>query len=133
MHSKVFSDWLSSYVKTTRLFLKIFKMAGYLPNSPRTDEFTFIFCHFDSYEVLRLNMTNANASPSLPDLPRNASLMLLISAIDSVTVIRVFKVANRFVGGQTYRITPSNFSRLIKKFLCIEKSYSRLLHLLSSP
>jgi len=35
MHSKVFSDWLPSYIKTTRPVLEIFKMAGYFPDSPR--------------------------------------------------------------------------------------------------
>jgi len=36
MHSKVSSDWLPSYIKTTRPVLEIFKMAGYLPDRPRT-------------------------------------------------------------------------------------------------
>ena len=36
MRSKVSSDWLPSYIKATRPVLKIFKMAGYFPNSPRT-------------------------------------------------------------------------------------------------
>jgi hypothetical protein len=36
MHSKVSSDWLPSYIKATRPVLKIFKMAGYFPDSPRT-------------------------------------------------------------------------------------------------
>ena len=35
MHSKVSSDWLPSYVKSTRPVLEIFKMAGYFPDSPR--------------------------------------------------------------------------------------------------
>jgi len=35
MHSKVSSDWLSSYIKSTRPVLEIFKMAGYFPGSPR--------------------------------------------------------------------------------------------------
>jgi len=35
MHSKVFSDWLPSYIKATRLVLEIFKMAGYFPDSLR--------------------------------------------------------------------------------------------------
>ena len=35
MHSKVPSDWLSSYIKTTQLFLEMFKMAGYFPDVPR--------------------------------------------------------------------------------------------------
>jgi hypothetical protein len=35
MHSKVSSDWLSSYIKATRLVLEIFKTAGYFPDSPR--------------------------------------------------------------------------------------------------
>jgi len=36
MHSKVSSDWLPSYIKTTQPVLEIFKMAGYFPNRPRT-------------------------------------------------------------------------------------------------
>ena len=35
MHSKVSSDWLPSYIKATRPVLKILKMAGYFPDSPR--------------------------------------------------------------------------------------------------
>ena len=35
MNSKVSSDWLPSYIKATRPVLKIFKMAGYFPDSPR--------------------------------------------------------------------------------------------------
>jgi len=35
MHSKVFSDWLPSYVTATRPVLKIFKMAEYFPDRPR--------------------------------------------------------------------------------------------------
>jgi hypothetical protein len=50
--SKVSSDWLPSYIKTTRPVLEIFKMARYFPDSPRTDEFTFKFCHFSSYAEL---------------------------------------------------------------------------------
>jgi len=91
MSSKVSSDWLPSYIKTTRLVLEIFKMAGYFPGCPRTDEFTFIFYYFGSYAVLRLNMTHANAGRTLLDLPRNASLMLRLSAIDSATVIHVLR------------------------------------------
>jgi hypothetical protein len=36
MHSKVSSDWLPSYMKATRPVLKIFKMARYFPDRPRT-------------------------------------------------------------------------------------------------
>ena len=36
MHSKVSSDWLPRYIKATRAFLEIFKMAGYFPDGPRT-------------------------------------------------------------------------------------------------
>jgi hypothetical protein len=35
MHSKVFLDWLPSYITATRPVLEIFKMAGYFPDSPR--------------------------------------------------------------------------------------------------
>jgi len=35
MRSKVSSDWLPSYIRATRSVLKIFKMAGYFPDSPR--------------------------------------------------------------------------------------------------
>jgi hypothetical protein len=34
MRSTVSSDWLPSYIKATRPFLEIFKMAGYFPDSP---------------------------------------------------------------------------------------------------
>ena len=36
IHSKVFSDWLPSYIKPTWLVLEIFKMSGYIPDSPHT-------------------------------------------------------------------------------------------------
>jgi hypothetical protein len=39
MPSKAFSDWLLSYIKATRPVLEIFKMAGYLPDSPRIGKF----------------------------------------------------------------------------------------------
>ena len=35
IHSQVSSDWLPSYIKTTRPVLEIFRMAGYFPYSPR--------------------------------------------------------------------------------------------------
>jgi len=35
IHSKVYSDWLPSYIKATRPVPLIFKMAGYFPDSPR--------------------------------------------------------------------------------------------------
>ena len=35
IRSKVFSDWLPSYIKVTPPVLKIFKMAGYFPDSLR--------------------------------------------------------------------------------------------------
>ena len=35
MHGKVSSDWLPSYIKATRMFLEIFRMAGYCLDSPR--------------------------------------------------------------------------------------------------
>ena len=38
IHSKVSSDWLPSYVKAMRPVLEIFKMAGYIPDSPRIVE-----------------------------------------------------------------------------------------------
>ena len=34
MHTKVFSNWLPSYIKATWPVLEIFKMAGYFPDSP---------------------------------------------------------------------------------------------------
>jgi len=37
-HSKVSSDWLSSYVKATRSVPEIFKMAGYFPERLRIHE-----------------------------------------------------------------------------------------------
>jgi len=36
MHSKVYSDWLPSYIKATRPVLEIFKMAAYFPDIPRS-------------------------------------------------------------------------------------------------
>jgi len=36
MHSKVSSEWLSSYIKANWPVLEIFKMAGYFPDSPRS-------------------------------------------------------------------------------------------------
>jgi len=36
MDSKVSTDWLPSYIKVMLPVLKIFKMAGYFPDSPRT-------------------------------------------------------------------------------------------------
>ena len=36
IHSKVSSDWLPSYIKTTQTVLEIFKKAGYFPGRPRT-------------------------------------------------------------------------------------------------
>ena len=38
MRSKVFSDWLSSYIKATPTVLEILKMDGYFPDRPRTVE-----------------------------------------------------------------------------------------------
>jgi hypothetical protein len=38
MHSKVSSDWLPSYIKAMRPVLKIFKMAGYFPDSRHMGE-----------------------------------------------------------------------------------------------
>ena len=35
MHSKVSSDWLPSYIKVTRPFLEIFKIAGFFLDIPR--------------------------------------------------------------------------------------------------
>ena len=35
IHSTVSSDWLPSYIKTTRPVLEIFKMDGYFPDRPR--------------------------------------------------------------------------------------------------
>ena len=43
MHSNVSSDWLSSYIKATRLVLVIFKMAGYFPDRPRNCRFQHSF------------------------------------------------------------------------------------------
>jgi hypothetical protein len=44
MHSKVFSDWLPSYIKALRPVLEIFRMTGYFPDSPPI--FTFMtYCH----------------------------------------------------------------------------------------
>ena len=37
MRSKVSSGWLPSYTKVMRLVLEIFRMVGYLPDSPRSN------------------------------------------------------------------------------------------------
>jgi len=39
MHSKVSSDWLPSYIKSTPTIIEIFKMAEFFPRSPCTHEF----------------------------------------------------------------------------------------------
>jgi hypothetical protein len=39
MHSKVSSDWLPSYLKTTRPVLEIFKMSVYFPDSHSIHQF----------------------------------------------------------------------------------------------
>ena len=46
MRSKVSSDWLPSYIKTTRPVLEIFKMAGYFPDGPRMMETGHVFWNF---------------------------------------------------------------------------------------
>jgi hypothetical protein len=50
MHSKFFSDWRPSYIKVTRPVLEIFKMAGYLPDSPCTREVKDKAVTLTSYE-----------------------------------------------------------------------------------
>jgi hypothetical protein len=37
MHSKLSSEWLPSYIKAKEPVLEIPKMAGYFPDSPRTE------------------------------------------------------------------------------------------------
>jgi len=49
MSSKVFSEWLPSYIKVTRPFLEIFKMAGYFPDRPRTVNFIITFIWLPSF------------------------------------------------------------------------------------
>jgi len=46
MHSKVSSDWLQSYIKSTQPVLEIFKMAGYFPDSPRTYDVIYLYWQF---------------------------------------------------------------------------------------
>jgi hypothetical protein len=46
MHSKVFSDWLPSYIKATWPVLEIFKMAGYFPDIPRNQQLRMEFTYF---------------------------------------------------------------------------------------
>ena len=43
MHSKVYSDWLPSYIKAKRPVSEIFKMAWYFPDSPRMSSLSFKF------------------------------------------------------------------------------------------
>jgi len=44
MQGKVSSDWLPSYMNTTRPVLEIFKMAGYFLDSPRTSGLSSPLC-----------------------------------------------------------------------------------------
>jgi len=55
MHSKVSSDWLTSYINATRPVLEIFKMAGYFPDSPRTLSFRAWFGIMDTPFATRDN------------------------------------------------------------------------------
>jgi hypothetical protein len=56
MHSKVFSDWLPSYIKATRPFLEIFKMTGYFLGSPRIAGFTVIIFNYQhTQEIIKKN------------------------------------------------------------------------------
>jgi hypothetical protein len=43
-HSKVFSDWLPSYMKATRTVLEVFKMVGYFSDNPRMFHNKASFC-----------------------------------------------------------------------------------------
>jgi hypothetical protein len=58
MYSNVSSDWLPSYIKTTRPVFEIFKMAGSFPVRPRTSIWPVLFCgqfrslHNVSLEIL---------------------------------------------------------------------------------
>ena len=45
LRSKVFSDWLLSYIMATRPILEIFKMAGYFPDRPRICGSFVILCN----------------------------------------------------------------------------------------
>jgi len=49
MHSKVSSDWLSSYIKVTGPVLEIFKMAGYFPDRPCYVMYVLFNINFLSY------------------------------------------------------------------------------------
>ena len=53
MRSNIFSDWLPSYIKATWPVLEILKMAGYIPDRPRTQpketSFSWI-SQFDCHE-----------------------------------------------------------------------------------
>ena len=56
MYSKVSSDWLPSYIKTTRPVLEIFKIDGYFPDSPRTSAPLLVnFCGEYEYEFFPQN------------------------------------------------------------------------------
>jgi len=51
MYSRVSSDWLPSYIQATRPVLEIFKMAGYLLDSPHM--VTTQLCNFINYDGCR--------------------------------------------------------------------------------
>jgi len=65
MHSKIFYDWLPSYIKDTRPVLEIFKMAGYFPDSPRKHHDVFV-CAFGAVDRFPQHLMNFYAVESHP-------------------------------------------------------------------
>ena len=65
MHSKVSSDWLSSYIKATRPVLGIFKMYGYFPDMPRIFKCRLMIIVFWITVFKGMLMTNARVKALL--------------------------------------------------------------------
>jgi hypothetical protein len=51
MHSKVSSDWMPIYIKDTQTVLKMFKMAGYFPGTPRIVKSTWVHTSTNSIRL----------------------------------------------------------------------------------
>jgi len=67
LHSKVFSDWLPSYIKATRPVLEIFKMVWYFPDSPLTHTHTYIYIYIAWPETnfVKLNVALTDGMPTV--------------------------------------------------------------------
>jgi len=85
LRSKVSSDWLPSYIKTTRTVLKISKMARYSLNRPRT------FIH-SSHSVLQVHTLFQSQFSTDCDLllPLSSSIILSFSCHTVADVFSLF-------------------------------------------